>query len=109
MYTYVYVVFSTMLCSYKYVRMYSLIYFRAQLTPDPRSQISILTISSIKIGTGKYENCLNIVSDLKTLLIRIADTDLFQTILEGFILIAEKNRTSRSKGHGVGVATSVSR
>jgi hypothetical protein len=66
--------------------------YRLQLIPETKSQILLFSITSIKLGSGKYEKCINIISESKVLVLKIDDEGLLRQIVEGFILIVEKNR-----------------
>ena len=75
---------------------------RAQLTAVPKSSMPVSSINSIKVGTGKLSNCASIISDVKTLMIKIEDAQHFKQVVDGFIALIEDNQ---EKGHTVGRQT----
>jgi hypothetical protein len=65
---------------------------RVELVPEMKSSILLSSIKSIKIGSGKLEGCISIVSTSRTLLIKIEDKKMYIQMLGGFILVTENNR-----------------
>lgn len=54
--------------------------------------IPLQSILSIKIGSAKYENCISLICESRTLLLKIDDPRLFRLTVEGFMMLTEKNR-----------------
>jgi hypothetical protein len=71
--------------------------FRAQLLPEEGRFIPIFAIQNIRIGAGKFENCLSIVTEKKTLLIKIDETKLLSEVTEGLLLICDLNKDKQKR------------
>jgi hypothetical protein len=65
---------------------------RAQLVPEDGHFVPIYTIQNIRIGTGKFENCVSIMTEKKTLLIKIEEAKQLSQVVEGMLLICEMNK-----------------
>jgi hypothetical protein len=71
-------------------------YFRSELIVVPKSSIPVASIKSIKVGTGKMTQCISIISDAKTLVIKIEDSKHYEQIVEGFMALTEDNKKKKN-------------
>lgn len=69
---------------------------RAQLTVVAKSSMPVASIKTIKVGTGKLDQCISIVSEDKTLVLKIEDSKHFKQIVDGFVALTEDNKKKRS-------------
>jgi hypothetical protein len=68
---------------------------RAHLLPEDGHFVPIFSIQNIRIGTGKFENCVSIMTEKKTLLIKIEEPKLLSQVVEGMLLICEMNNDKK--------------
>lgn len=52
----------------------------------------VASIKAIKVGTGKMDQCISIISDEKTLLIKIEDSKHYKQIVDGFVALTADNK-----------------
>jgi len=71
---------------------------RGELVVIPKSSIPVSSIKAIKVGSGKMAQCLSIVSESKTLMIKIEDSKHYKQILNGFMALSEANKVKKSAG-----------
>lgn len=70
---------------------------RAQLVPEEGRYVPVVSIQNIKLGTGKFENCVNIVTEKKTLLLKIEEPKLLSQVVDGLLLICELNKDKKKR------------
>jgi hypothetical protein len=71
--------------------------FSAQLVPEEGRFLPIFSIQNIRLGAGKFENCISIVTEKKTLLIKIDETKLLSQVTEGLLLICDLNKEKQKR------------
>ena len=69
---------------------------RAQLTVVPKSSMPVASITAIKVGTGKLDQCISIISEEKTLVVKIEDSKHFKQIVDGFVALTDDNKKKRN-------------
>jgi hypothetical protein len=62
------------------------------LVPEDKRFIFLSSIQTIKVGHGKFENHLFIMSETKELMIKIEDPELLSRVMEGLILFCDEQR-----------------
>lgn len=69
--------------------------FRSNLIPSEKSFINLSDIQSVKTGTDKHFDYINIISADRELVLRIEEEDTRKTFVAGLIALLERNRSPR--------------